>query len=253
MFKRLLQVFALLSVAIAVLAGCRTTANDIDEAFEAYSQLHNLMSVGVGNEGAFDIDFALLQDMGGMSMSVNNGNIKAASDGHNVEIYMTMTTEAVGSPPDSAQFYVILEGARIVEALMIIDGMGMDMRDVGFSIAEILAIVNPVNAPQVGKEAILSAEVTDNENGRVISLVIKGEALEEYGIEKAGGRGMLEALQAQIAVEDTTIAMYFDEDGNAQGMSMDMTILLTQRGETIQIRTFSDFTFIAFNDDVVVR
>ena len=240
-------------------------------AFEAYSEIMQLLSLEAGDSGAFDIDFVMEMDMDFMGesiSSVSTGNMQMIVDGDNVRMAMVMGTDMaeLGLESMNMEMLMVVEGNVATELRMSINGDDFSEMFPPEMLEDMIEgmLDDAFNMPEFGIEALRSAEIEQAGGNTEIHMVLDGQLLGDFvSSVMEDSLAMLGGLELgmNFDISDVIMDIVVDNAGNPLTMTMEMEMqmgfgddlaeeLEELAGEEMSIRLVSTYIFNAFGDNV---
>ena len=253
------------------LVACQDAQTTEEErAFAAYT--HYLELIGeTGEGGAWDADFTM-----NMSMDFLGTTIDTVSEGHaiaivedenNAEMFMSMTTDMgmLDMSMDMDMYMTLVDGV-VGEMRMLIDGE--EMPEMALD-PDMFSDMIDTNVPLFELGDITSVEIEKEGNYTAFNLKLDVTALSDF-IEEAVS-GQMGDLMSMLG-DDANFTMSFGDDmlvslvtygddNNPVAMTMTMEMTMgfegaefeEMDGESITIRSTTEYRYNKFGDDVVMR
>jgi len=245
---------------IATLAACGGNGNapasltPEEQAFEAYTNIMQRLSLDTEQPGAYDIDFIMDIEMSLLDETVlmaTSGNIKMIVDGEDMQASMVMEMD-MGFEQIVMELYMALEDGVLFAQVMV---DGEEWPPEFFPIEDMFDDV--INTPDVEFDAFDSVEMEEVDGNTVFHIVLSGEELADFVMESMEEElAQFDGLEMDIVIDDVLMTLVVDANGNPLSMTMDMFMHMgfefEGEFEEMGMRMTSTFIFNDFGDSVQV-
>jgi len=259
--KKILALLLTTILVASLFAGCGANepVDPQTRAYETYANLMQLMAVGAGQSGAYDVDMVMemTMDIEGETMNMTStGNMVMIADGDHIQSSMTMEMdmgEIDGVPIGTMtmELHMEVDGTEVLDMRLIVDGdeipsefLPQDMMEAMFEDA--------LNMPNVSEGMFVSVEIEEIGGNTAFHIVLDGEMLTEFTSQMLDGMmdGMMLGVDMDIASDNMNMTILTDSVGNPISMTMEMNMQMEVDGEEATIHALTTMTFNAFGDDV---